>query len=344
MNEIKYILPWKDNIWIKISEQIRNELNMWDDFSYDIEIINSINGTILNKITLGKARGYFDIIPVLNKDIIVVGYFNYIDNDSCIMIDIYQLTNDKLYLKIQHKIKSEYSCGGTSGKICNYGGETLYLIWTDIYNSDYFSCFEFNLNLDMDLNKNEKTNKITNKVKKIRFEEEMQFRWDLLYMLSPDHLIYSRALGHSSNQIELALFDVSKSNCFSMSTITLPDYIIHNVSENMGMRTEEFDTMIYDFFCVFSGGKNYIYCLIRIKTYFKPNPLHIQKYFIDVIIQVNGVDSKLHDISTPIYFTNNKDYEGYFGKRPYWIKQLNESGISFPKIFNEQSINRNIIN
>lgn len=45
MNTIKYILAWKDNNWIKIYDQTINEMNIWDDFSYDMEMIDSTNNS-----------------------------------------------------------------------------------------------------------------------------------------------------------------------------------------------------------------------------------------------------------------------------------------------------------
>jgi hypothetical protein len=62
------------------------------------------------------------------------------------LIDLYQLETNEFELKFQYKIRSSYSCGGTSGKICTNGYEIFYLIWTDFCNSEYFSCFEFDLN------------------------------------------------------------------------------------------------------------------------------------------------------------------------------------------------------
>lgn len=336
MDTIEKILPWKNNNWIKVTSEASNKFDPWGDFSYQMELTDLSSKTI-SKIKLNEARGYFDIIPILSKNIIVVGYFNYTQNDSYVMVDLYNLSDitNEFGLQYQYKVKSEYSCGNTTGKICTCGYETFYLIWTDIYNSDHFSCFEF----DLDANLDSKPNKTDdNLVIKIKFTENIDSSWDNIFMISPDNLIYARALGHNSNQIELALFDASKSHCFSMSTITLPNNIDHYSNENMDIKVEEFDTMIYDFFCFGSKSKSNVYCLIRIKTYYKSDPLHIQNYFIDTIVQVDGADSKPVEISNPIYFSTSLDYGGYFGKRPYWIKQLDLEGNTIVKIFNESMV------
>jgi hypothetical protein len=342
MEKVKKILPWKNDKCIKISSSISNNFDLWDDFTYQMELVD-LSDNVISKITLNKARGYFDIIPVLSKDIIVVGYFNYIQNDSYVMIDLYKLTSttNEFNLQYQYKIKSEYSCGGTSGKICKNGSEIFYLIWTDICNSDHFSYFEFDLDFDLDLSS--KLNKSDdNLARQIKFTENIDSSWDNIFMVSPDNLLYSRALGHNSNQIELALFDASKSYCFSISTLTLPNNIVHYSDYNVDIKVEEFDTIIYDFFCFSSKSKTNVYCLIRIKTYYKLDPLHIQNYFIDTIVQVDGADSKPVEISNPIYFSTSEDYNGYFGKRPYLIKQLDLDGNNIVKIFNENTINNNI--
>jgi hypothetical protein len=336
MDTVEKILPWNNNNWIKISS-LSNKFDPWGEFSYQMELIDTF-GNSISKIKLNKARGYFDIIPVLSKNIIVVGYFNYVENDSYVMIDLYQLETNEFELKFQYKIRSSYSCGGTSGKICTNGYEIFYLIWTDFCNSEYFSCFEFDLNYQIYFEK--KLNVTDNNlVKQIKFVENIDSSWDSLHMVSLDNLIYSKALGHSSNQIELGLFDASKSHCFSVSSLTLPNNIVHYAKDNMDIKSEEFDSTIYDFFCFGSKSKSNVYCLVRIKTYNKTDPLHIQNYFIDIIIQVDGAESKPVDISNPIYFSTSSDYDGYFGKRPYWIKQLNSDGTSTVKIFNENTVN-----
>ena len=335
MDTVEKILPWNNNNRIKISS-LSNKIDPWGEFSYQMELTD-ISGNSISKIKLNKARGYFDIIPVISKNIIVVGYFNYVENDSYVMIDLYQLETNEFELIFQYKIRSAYSCGGTSGKICTNGYKIFYLIWTDICNSDHFSCFEFDLDFDFDNKK--KLNIIDNNlVKQIKFSENVDSSWDSLYMVSLDNLIYSKAIGYSSNQIELVLFNASKSHCFSLLHLTLPNNIVHYCKDDMNIKTEEFDSMIYDFFCF--GSKSNVYCLVRTKTYYKLDPLHIQNYFIDTIIQVDGAESKLIDISNPIYFSTSLDYDGYFGKRPYWIKQLNSDGTDTVKIFNENPVKK----
>ena len=136
----------------------------------------------------------------------------------------------------------------------------------------------------------------------------------------------------NSNIIELGLFETSKSNCFSISTISLPDNLTNDLSKSKEF--SEYDSRIFGFF----QWNSNLHCLVRLKLHYRLDVLHVKNYFIDVIVLVNGVDSKLIDISKPIFFSNSSNYEEYFGIEPYWIFSLDQEKNPIIKIFNELSL------
>jgi hypothetical protein len=94
-----------------------------------------------------------------------------------------------------------------------------------------------------------------------------------------------------------------------MTTIDLENGLSHDADNEF----KEFESIIYDIFT----HKNITYVLIRIKLYYRVDILHIKRYFLDVIF--NFVKMDVVDMSRVIYYDTEKDYDGYFGIRPYYV-------------------------
>lgn len=263
-------IPWKDNI-INIKDLSSDP---WTT-KYNLELIKETK--IIFTYEYKEFRSCVDYCLLRSKDILIFCYTNYIDNKSHIIIDFLKLDDD-IKLINQHKIKMDYSLNGLIGKLSIYGN-SYYVTYGDQVNYNYFSCILFNLHsydepIKIELNDN-------------KLIEE-------LYLLSPSIMIYSNVVSYKNN-IEITLLNTELSNIFSLSSLSLNDTIIDN---------KEYDSIIYDLFTY----NNNLYCLLRITLYEKIDVLHIKDFFLDVIIEVNGEDSKIVCMLKSINYS-----------KPFWV-------------------------
>jgi hypothetical protein len=229
----------------------------------------------------------------------------------------------------EYTIPLDYSCGSTLGKICPcvYSDSEYFVIFGDLINYEFFSCVKFNLNkFDKEI--------------KIPFEQDFEPEFEQVFLISVEKktnenmMIFSKAFAHSTNQIEIGLFHVNDSTCFSVSTFVLPDNLIHDSTKPIEVECKMCDSIIYDFF----QFESKLYCLIRIKLAQRIDPLHIKPYFIDVIVHIDGSKSTIKCYSQPIFYNLDSDFSDNFGIKPYWIKIFDSDGKKHIDIFNELKI------
>ena len=281
------IIPWNNNLLMNF---INDSLDPWTN-NYKIQLLNDENN-ILYEICITNKIYYIVYYPILNKNIFIFCYLEYVNDKPCIIINFYSVTNNEIIEIQQHQIKIKYTLGSLIGKLCIYDENTYYVIFGDIINYNYFSCIKFNIEgYEPEI--------------KINLNPEVEF--EKLYLLHPEYIIFSKTM-HNNKTLQITLFNNDEMNCFSLVNLEL------DVNEIV-----DTDSMIFDFFL--------LYCLVRIKVYDRIDILHIKPFFLDVIIHINGIDSTIVDISKPIYFDKSKDYNGYFGTKPFILVSNNKIKI-----------------
>ena len=332
-----YLVPWKNNFTIKINIE-SDDLDPWSSEKYYIELTDTSNNT-LELVELAKARKIIGVIPIIDKNILLVVYVNYVNDKPCVLIDFLKIdipdqnnesnSNNESNLKVsinrltQHKIKSKYSCGMSEGVLCSscIDSNLFYVCFGDLVNYSSVSFVKF-------------TQDKYEPAKLVEYGIELEPVFDNTFWLDSTYIIFSKAVGHDINIVEFGLFNVVGSKCFSIVTLTLENsHSLDNLSANI-----EFESKIYDFFQL-DGIMN---CLARIKLFHRINPLNSKSYFLDVLVKINNKENytEVLDISNPIFFSNSDDYENYFGVRPYWIKSPEPNGNFKIKIFNQNNYNK----
>jgi hypothetical protein len=287
-------IPWSNKCYI-------NMLNNGDPWTTKTKLqLFSSKSEIIKSFNLDENRGYLDggIYPILDKELLLLCYLKYDENDkSSIFIDYYKIDDTDMKLIKQHKIRNENSCGGTEGRVFFYD-ELCYVVYGDLINNDYFSCVEFNFD-----------HCFSDQKYKIKYESSYEPEFRQIYMISKNCILYSRSFGYNHNKIKVGLYSLNDSKCINMTTIDLENGLSHDADNEF----KEFESIIYDIFT----HKNITYVLIRIKLYYRVDILHIKRYFLDVIF--NFVKMDVVDMSRVIYYDTEKDYDGYFGIRPYYV-------------------------
>ena len=300
------IIPWKNGLSLNISN-LSEPLDCWSDSDYILEIIDSSSNILITK-ELQKTRLYFGTQSIISNDIIFMSHMRYHNSSPTLMIDFYKIhiSDSEIFIEHlkQHQIKTIGSIGNTTGRICrnsitaSSSLSDFNIIYGDLDNYDYFHCVQFNQQQIISESRFE-----FNKIYEPEFNQ--------IYMMYPDIenplMIYANAYGHDSSIIELGLFRVQTSKCFSIITVQLPDGF------NYGNKNEKMlDCMIYD---IFNHTEKRLYCLTRIKIQYDINPLKVGAYFIDVLFDIEN--HEIITLSPPIKFDYSDDYPGYFGIRPH---------------------------
>lgn len=364
LKNITHLIPWNDNFVFVTKDKDKNIFDAWSDLEYVLELVyigfdNKLikKNTIVKKIILEETRNFFGFYPVIEKNILVSSHIKYVGDETIIFVDLFRVDNldqltqltqtqtqtnepeksqelqepDKIFNQIQitkiysHQIKSNLSCGETIGKICTLDKNSLCVCWGDFTNYSEINCVEFIID-DIVSNK-----KISKQYKIDLAQVELSISPSHLYPLGSTLIFYSNVLGYEFNKIKIGIFEELKSGCVCYVDIDLPNGLTHNCSKSLTNGSDMYESKIYSFIII--GSK--IYCLIRIKLSYKPDPLHIKYYFIDTIIEINGLKSRLIEITQPIYFSNLENHEDYFGLEPYLIQSNCDKLI---KIFNQLSL------
>jgi len=360
MFQTVYRIPWKMNLDIRINEP--QLFDPWSSQPKQLEIVDVSKPVVkqpssatqrnrfcdnvskqenegqLSAFTfqLPNARQYLGVYPIAHKDILMVCYLDYIGNISHVLVDFYKIvvqtvptTNTEICSPliserdasmpeisveriIQHKIQSNHSCGNTIGKVCpsTYSPDAFFVCFGDLTNYTTISFFECTV---------EKCHPI----RRIEYRPDYEPTFENVFWIDTLTMIYSRVVGHDSNQLNLALFTTDTEKCFVDITFSLQDKHIHNAD-----KCKMYDSIVFDMF----RWNSKFHCLIRIKLECQIDPLHIQLYFLDVIILVAGKESKVVDISQPILFDTSEEHDNYYGIRPYWVGD--DAGV---RVYNELS-------
>lgn len=286
-------IPWTNKCYINVIDNG----DPWT--SKSVLQLYSSKSEIIKSFNLDENRGYLDggIYPILDKELLLLCYLKYDDNKSSIFIDYCKIDDNGIELIKRYKIRNENSCGGTNGRVFLYN-DICYVIYGDLINNDYFSCVEFNFD-----------HCYSDQKYKIKYESSYEPEFNQIYMISQNRIIYSRAFGHDHNKIKVGLYNLNSSKCINMTTVELKNGLSHVAD----MEFKEFDSIVYDIFT----HRDITYILIRIKLYYRIDTLHIKRYFLDLIFDFIEMD--VVDMSRVIYYDTKRDYDGYFGIRPYYV-------------------------
>jgi len=261
-----------------------------------------------------------------------MAYSNYINYKAYIIVDFCKISivpNEEIKIINQYKFKLTSSCANTQGKLCKINNDIFCLTWGDFTNDEYYSKVFFNLEEYF-------------QIVKCNIEYDEKFNFENSFYFDNKNIIFSRAIASidsinsinsidsKSKSIEIRLFLYPNINCFTSCKMILPNNLYHKYDFS-----KEIESKIYSLFKF-----DEIYYLVRLKIPYNLDVLHLKYYFLDIIIQLNDIESKIYEISKPIYFNVEDENKNYFGIDPYLIEYIDkETGLEKIKIFNQCDVN-----
>jgi hypothetical protein len=316
-----YCIPWTNNRTLQITEPIT--LDPWSSNIAHLRLVDDSHN-ISQSIQLAKSRHFLGVYPMIHHHTVCVFYVDDLNSTPYVLVDFYKIdeTSDKIsiYKTRQHKIKSDSSCGSTTGRVCPSTCEpdTFYVFFGDLTNDEYVSMVECNMETYKPARKIKYTSEYEHDIEHVFWVEDTTSS-NMVY-------VYSNAICHDITRITLEITTIPISGYIhSIITIQMPKEHSHGISEYRLI-----DSMLVDVF----RWNAQLYSLVRLKLHRQIDPLHVQHYFLDVIVRMDGPQSTLVDISQPIFYDTSDEYTGYYGVRPYWHEITNADNTSNLRICN----------
>ena len=315
-----YCVPWTNNRTLQITEPIT--LDPWSSNIAHLRLVNDSHN-ISQSVQLAKSRQFLGVYPIIHRHTVCIFYLDDIHNTSFVLVDFYKIDESSdeifIYKTCGHKIKSDLSCGSTTGRVCpsTRDSDTFYVFFGDLINDDYVSMVECNMETYKPARKIKYTTEYEHDIEHVFWMEDITTSSNMVY-------VYSNAICHDINRITLEITTIPITGYIhSIITIQIPKEYSHGMSEYRLI-----ESMLVDVF----RWNSQLYSLVRLKLHRPIDPLHVQHYFLDVIVRMDGPQSTLVDISQPIFYETSDEYTGYYGIRPYWVGD--DAGV---RVYNELS-------
>ena len=284
-----YINLWKNNNYIITYEKSHNIY----DLSYKISILDE-NDNILKTHKLDNTRILLGVITIPDKNLYIYVHYKFLNNERSLIIDYYKIDDNLNISKVKdYVINYDYSCNNLEGKLYCLNNK-YYIILGDPSNYDYLSLVKFD------------ENKIIYK------ENRNYFNLKSNYMISENIIIESQVTAYDNCKLNISLINILSNSKISMITNIILPY-----SHNFNL--SDVESRIINF-----HSNDYKLCLLRVNLEDKIDVLHIDYYYIDILIDIknhnilsisNKIKESDYDIDSSIAFDNES--------KPYiWFKDL----------------------
>ena len=322
-----YCVPWTNNRTLQITEPIT--LDPWSSNIAHLRLVDDSHN-ISQSIQLAKYRQFLGVYPLIHRHTITVFYLDDLNNTSFVLVDFYKIDESSdeisIYKMCGHKIKSDLSCGSTTGRVCpsTRDSDTFYVFFGDLINDDYVSMIECNMETYKPARKIKYASEYEHDIEHVFWMEDNTTSSNMVY-------VYSNAICHDINRITLEITTIPITGYIhSIITIQIPKEYTHGMSEyrlieSMLVDVFRWNSNLYELRSPefpripSTSSPEYfaqLYSLVRLKLHRPIDPLHVQHYFLDVIVRMDGPQSTLVDISQPIFYETSDEYTGYYGVRP----------------------------
>ena len=256
--------------------------------NYTVSLVNNVNNKIVIKYQLPETRVCFGIMTCPDNNIFIYVHCNYINDIASIVIEIYNIIDNKINKLREFIIPSNTSCGSTTGVLQRVGNELFNVIWGDLVNDEYVNLVLFDLN----------GYQPTQMVKDV---EDMNDIADY-YFITNKNIIQPNVIAINSNKLHIHLRSIKTNRIIIIQEVVLPYTHKYDVAE-VESSILEFD--IYN---------KHTLCLIRVKLENKVDVLHLENYELDILMDIhtNSIISISHKIKnefackSSIYFIDDK--------------------------------------
>lgn len=255
---------WKNNI---IS--IANDDAIYDS-KYELYIQNQ-NKEILTKYKLPTSRIYFGSVTSPNDNMFIFVHYKYNENTNghskpTLYIEFYEINENEnnhtvlVTLIKEYAIESNFSCSQTVGRLCKINDNLFTVVWSDIYNYDYYNLLTFT-----------KT-KYETPIKLLRDELNIE----KCYFIDPDLILKPYVLAYKKKYIAIKINNYID---------TTQGYIYNDIIElqfNHRFEYNEVDSYIISFQ---KYNDEYI-CELRIYLESNLDVLHIDHFNINILLNI----------------------------------------------------------
>jgi len=250
---IDYVNYWNNN---KKITTFMSKNNIFYDTHHYVSVSDE-NNNELTTYKLSETRICFGVLTFPEDNIYIYVHYKYVDNDPSLVIDIYKISEDYIFIKINQLIvKSDFSCGNTTGEVYKIENNCFTVAWSDLFNYDYIKCVTID------------EGKIIGEFTISNITEIENY-----YIISKD-IIINAFINGTDNYINIILLQGEKA-IFMLPRITLPYNF--NSSNEIECKILEFD---------FNDDKPL--CLIRVNLTNNIDALHIESFFIDILLDIKN--------------------------------------------------------
>lgn len=280
INKFSY---WNNDLFIGEDIVVNERYNNQTVFLY---FIKSIDNNIIKKINFNPTNKIIGILydSLINKIIYI--HCKYVNNKSYLYIEYYELLDNYLLnLKNTLKFENIYTVDETIGKIEKLDKDYFVLIYGS-YKNSLFNYLAFNY---MD----------NSSIYKIFVEPTLLYKY---YFLSKTDIIESTVLGFSNNKLHIYIKPIDSESLVycKISNIDI-NYFNSILTHRYDLETE-LESIILQIYSI--GHK--VYGLIRVKIESKLDILHLEEYFIDILIDITN--RKIIEITDKLHINSIIDY------------------------------------
>ena len=195
-----------------------------------------------------------------SNDYILTVKLDYVDNESSVVIDFYQIEN-KLLNKIKtHVVRSDFTINNTLIKVTKLNENKFAIIWSDLFNFEYLQKIYFSF---------ESYSYESNISNKLIHENSFESIWNIY----KDQFIISEVFGYNENKIQIRINNLEET--------TQSSNIFETVKH--GYDNREFESSIIDF--AINDFAQFV--LIKINLEIKEDLLHSKNMKIYMLLQIH---------------------------------------------------------
>jgi hypothetical protein len=267
-----------------------SDINPWE-LNCHVTIIDN-NDNIIKKYKLPTTRICYGFIT--NKNMFIFIHCKHIDYKVTNIIEFYKVDDKYNIVKVnEYTIPTSYSCNNIIGRVCSYENNHT-LIWGDLVNYNYCDYVIFNDTICSDIN----------------HIHDVDYNIEICFTINENIIMESDVIAFSEKYFSLKIHSQHENNSCYIKKIELP--FTHRFK-----KVTEIDSII----CKLVYNANNLICLLRVKLYRNIDVLHIEIYFVDILIDITN--NKVIEVSDIIL--NKGDLE--FGILP---------SIDYPNIWNKR--------
>lgn len=194
---MEFVVPYKDFTYLTLTPVDTSPARFWgSEYILQIKLIQNSSTIATLKIPESRCIAYLGCL----EDLIVLVRLDYIDDQSSVAMDFYQIIENEIQKVNAHVVNSDFTIGNTEIHVQKIGNNKFVVIWSDLCNYEYLQMCTFS----------RENYTLTSFDWKIY--EEVGGNFCKTCMISKDQILYSRVIAFDKKYLMIIIKNLHDSS------------------------------------------------------------------------------------------------------------------------------------